>query len=132
MLEGTGAIRASRGHITMPDREKLEHLAGQSSGFAEKEYSNVFVLPINEVGEVDLRYFMNIRYRGRIMPDYEGDELPVEEAVRDHALAIARDLVFGTRMDTVRSWFDCSFEVTDQSGESFSSCRLPRWLVTLI
>ncbi|KRB29790.1 CarD family transcriptional regulator [Mesorhizobium sp. Root695] len=46
MLEGTGAIRAGRGHITMRDREKLEHLAGQSYGFAEKEYSNVFALPI--------------------------------------------------------------------------------------
>jgi hypothetical protein len=65
---------------------------------------------------VDLRYFMNIRYRGRIVPDHEGDELPVEEAVRDHALATARDLVFGARMDAIRSWFDCSFEVTDQSG----------------
>jgi hypothetical protein len=30
----------------MRDREKLEHLAGQSYGFAEKEYSNVFALPI--------------------------------------------------------------------------------------
>jgi hypothetical protein len=42
------------------------------------------------------------------MPDHEGDELPAEEVVHDHALAIARDLVFGTRMDAIRSWFDCS------------------------
>ena len=27
----------------------------------------------------------------------------------------ARDLVFRTRMDTIRSWFDFSFEVTDES-----------------
>jgi hypothetical protein len=65
---------------------------------------------------VDLRYFMNVRYRGRLIPDYEGDELANEEAVRDHALATAHDLVFRTRMDTIRSWFDCSFEITDESG----------------
>ena len=46
MLEGVGVIRATRGHITMRDREKLEQIAGQSYGFAEKEYSNVFQFPI--------------------------------------------------------------------------------------
>ncbi len=46
MLEGVGAIRATRGHITVRDRQKLEQLAGQSYGFAEKEYSNVFQFPI--------------------------------------------------------------------------------------
>ena len=30
----------------------------------------------------------------------------------------ARDLVFRTRMDTIRSWFDFSFEVTDESGRT--------------
>ena len=64
------------------------------------------------------RYFMNVRYRGRLIPDYEGDELANEEAVRGHALATARDLVFHTRMDSIRSWFDCSFEVTDESGRT--------------
>jgi len=62
------------------------------------------------------RYFMNLRYRGRLIHDYEGDELPNEEAVRAHALATAHDLVLHTRMDTIRSWFDCTFEVTDESG----------------
>lgn len=64
------------------------------------------------------RYFMNVRYRGRLTPDYEGDELPDEEALRPHALATARDLVFHTRMDSIRSWFDCSFEITDESGKT--------------
>lgn len=50
MLEGVGAIRATRGHITLRDREKLEQLAGQSYGFAEKEYSNVFQFPIKRGG----------------------------------------------------------------------------------
>ena len=46
MLEGVGVIRATRGRITVRDRDKLEQIAGQSYGFAEKEYSNVFQFPI--------------------------------------------------------------------------------------
>jgi CRP-like cAMP-binding protein len=46
MLEGVGVIKATRGRITMRDRDKLEQIAGQSYGFAEKEYSNVFQFPI--------------------------------------------------------------------------------------
>jgi CRP-like cAMP-binding protein len=46
MLEGTGVIKAERGRITVRDRDKLEQIAGQSYGFAEKEYSNVFQFPI--------------------------------------------------------------------------------------
>jgi CRP-like cAMP-binding protein len=49
-LEGTGAIRATRGHITVRDRQKLEQIAGQSYGFAEQEYSNVFQFPIRRGG----------------------------------------------------------------------------------
>ena len=65
---------------------------------------------------MDLRYFMNIRYRGRLIVDPEGDELANQKALHGHALATARDLVFRTRMHTIRSWFDCSFEVADESG----------------
>jgi len=46
MLEGVGAIRATRGRIMMRDRGKLEQIAGHSYGFAEKEYTNVFQFPI--------------------------------------------------------------------------------------
>jgi CRP-like cAMP-binding protein len=46
MLESVGAIRATRGLVTMRDRDKLQQLAGQAYGFAEKEYSNVFQFPI--------------------------------------------------------------------------------------
>ena len=46
MLEGVGVIKATRGRITVRDRDKLEQIAGQSYGFAEKEYSNVFQFPI--------------------------------------------------------------------------------------
>ncbi len=62
------------------------------------------------------RYFLNVRYRSRLIPDREGDELPNEEALRLHVLKTAHDLVFRTRMDAIRDWFDCSFEVTDESG----------------
>ena len=65
---------------------------------------------------VDLRYFMNMRYRGRLIPDYEGDELPNEEARARACARHSQRSVFRTRMDTIRSWFDCTFEVTDQSG----------------
>jgi len=66
----------------------------------------------------DLHYFMNVRYPGRLIPDQEGDELDNEEALRGHALATARDLVFRTRMDWIRDWFDCSFEITDESNRT--------------
>ncbi len=69
-------------------------------------------------GDVTSRYFLNVRYRGRLIPDHEGDELGSEEAVRGHALENARDLVFRTRMDSIRSWFDCSFEITNESGRT--------------
>jgi len=51
MLEGTGVIKAERGRITVRDRDKLEQIAGQSYGFAEKEYSNVFQFPIRRNGK---------------------------------------------------------------------------------
>jgi hypothetical protein len=65
-----------------------------------------------------LRYFLNVRYRGRLVPDYEGDELADEKALHEHALATAHDLVFHTRMDWIRDWFDCTFEVTNESGRT--------------
>src|SRR4051794_27859004 len=74
--------------------------------------------PSSESGDLGSRYFMNVRYRGRLIPDQEGDELENSEALHVHALAIASDLVFRTRMDTIRSWFDCSFEVTDDSSKT--------------
>ena len=46
MLEGVGVIKATRGRIKVRNRERLEQIAGNSYGFAEKEYSNVFQFPI--------------------------------------------------------------------------------------
>jgi CRP-like cAMP-binding protein len=38
VIEGEGAIKATRGHITLRDRAKLEELAAGSYGVPEKEY----------------------------------------------------------------------------------------------
>ncbi|MER9375975.1 Crp/Fnr family transcriptional regulator [Mesorhizobium sp. M0491] len=46
MLEGVGAIKNTRGQILLKDRAKLESIAGQAYGYAEREYSNVFQFPI--------------------------------------------------------------------------------------
>src|SRR4051812_20049181 len=63
-----------------------------------------------------VRYFMNLRYRGRLFADEEGDELAHAHAVQKHALDTAQDLITHARMDSIRNWFDCSFEVTNESG----------------
>jgi CRP-like cAMP-binding protein len=45
-LEGNSLIRATRGRITIRDREGLEALAGDAYGLAEREYTNVLQFPI--------------------------------------------------------------------------------------
>jgi hypothetical protein len=65
------------------------------------------------------RFYFNVRHRPGpegLARDLEGDELPDSAAARDHALAVARDLIARTRVDGVRNWFDCSFEITDEDG----------------
>ncbi len=62
------------------------------------------------------RYFMNLRHRDRLYEDHEGDELPDDDAVQAHAIATARDLIATGRLTTIRNWFDCTFEITDESG----------------
>jgi hypothetical protein len=36
--------------------------------------------------------------------------------VQGHALETARDLIARTRTDSIRNWFDCSFQMTDEAG----------------
>lgn len=48
-LEGTGAIRASRGLVTVRNRERLEEIAGPSYGGAEAEYSRL-IAPFGKSG----------------------------------------------------------------------------------
>ena len=66
------------------------------------------------------RYFFNLRYgreSGKLAVDPEGDELADDEAARQHALQIARDLVAGPRSFAVRDWFVCSFEIEDEKAQ---------------
>jgi hypothetical protein len=60
---------------------------------------------------------MNLRYRGHLYRDEEGDELEGAANLHAHALSTASDLIRSTRSMVIRNWFDCSFEVTDESGQ---------------
>ena len=62
------------------------------------------------------RYFMSLRYRGRLFADEEGDELHDDEAARAHAATMARDLINNGRLTVIRNWLDCILEITDESG----------------
>jgi CRP-like cAMP-binding protein len=50
LLEGIGAIKATRGNIRILDRKKLEEVAGGSYGVAEKEYERLIGLPLRTRG----------------------------------------------------------------------------------
>ena len=63
------------------------------------------------------RLTMTMRDRGRLFVDPEGDDLASADAVQGHALEIARDLITRARMDSIRNWFECSFEVTNEAGQ---------------
>ena len=63
------------------------------------------------------RYYLNLRYgRNKLAEDPEGDELAEGLDVREHARHVARDLIARTRSHSVRDWFACAFEITDESG----------------
>lgn len=65
------------------------------------------------------RYFFHLRHGPGpegLAVDPEGDVLPGPDAARVHALAVARDLIARARLDAVRDWFTCTFEVTDEDG----------------
>ncbi len=66
------------------------------------------------------RYFLHLRYRDGtdgLAVDEEGDELPDSGMLREHVEATARDLMRNTRLDAIRNWRDCTFEVTDEAGQ---------------
>ncbi len=66
------------------------------------------------------RYFLHLRYRDGtdgLAVDEEGDELPDSGMLREHVEATARDLIRHTRLDAIRNWRDCTFEVTDEAGQ---------------
>ena len=66
------------------------------------------------------RYFLHLRYRDG--PDglavaQEGDEVPALSLLRGYVEAMARDLMQKARLDAIRNWQDCTFEVTDETGQ---------------
>ncbi len=65
------------------------------------------------------RYHLNLRRRpgpSGLVPDPDGDEIASADLIREHALRTARDLVRNARLECIRNWYDCSFEVTDERG----------------
>jgi hypothetical protein len=67
------------------------------------------------------RYFLHPRYHtrdGGLAIDEEGGEVPAPRALREHVEATARDLMRNARLDTIRDWRACTFEVTDETGQS--------------
>ena len=48
--------------------------------------------------------------------DEEGDEVPEPSGLRAHVEATARDLTRKARLDAIRNWHNCTFEVTDEAG----------------
>jgi hypothetical protein len=65
------------------------------------------------------RYFLHLRYpssENGFAHDDEGDEIPDPDALRQHVLDTARDLMTGARLKAISDWLQCSFEVTDEAG----------------
>ncbi len=65
------------------------------------------------------RYFFHLRHGpgpDGLAMDPEGDALAGPDEARAHALTVARDLIARVRLDAVRDWFACTFEVTDADG----------------
>ena len=66
------------------------------------------------------RYFFHIRHRpglADLTVDPEGDDLPDVNAAREHVLSHARNMIARTRIDIVRDWMVCSFEIMDEAGQ---------------
>ncbi len=66
------------------------------------------------------RYFLHLRFRDGtdgLAVDEEGDELPERGMLRAHVEATARDLMRNTRLGAIPNWLDCTFEVTDETGQ---------------
>jgi len=65
------------------------------------------------------RYFLHLRYpapEDGFARDDEGDELPDPDALRQHVMDTARDLMRSARLKAIPDWLRCSFEVTDEAG----------------
>ena len=66
------------------------------------------------------RYFLHLRFRDGpdgLAVDEEGDEVPALSLLRGYVEATARDLMRIARLDAIRNWHDCTFEVIDETGQ---------------
>jgi hypothetical protein len=66
------------------------------------------------------RYFLHLRFRDGpdgLAVDEEGDEVRELSGLRGHVEATARDLTRKARLEAIRHWHDCTFEVTDEAGQ---------------
>ena len=65
------------------------------------------------------RYFFNLSFGQRTVPDEEGVELPNRMAARDEALAVVRDLANPEHSGCSRRWASWFLEVADETGGFF-------------
>ena len=68
------------------------------------------------------RYFFNLTFGKRILPDDEGVELPSRSAARNEALAVIRDLSKSEVGGNPRRWASWFLQVVDDGGQFL---RLP-------
>ena len=65
------------------------------------------------------RYFLHLKYpspENGFARDEEGDDLEDADALRQHVVDTAHDLMKGARLKVIPNWLRCSFEVTDEAG----------------
>src|SRR5262245_65724672 len=68
------------------------------------------------------RYFFNLSFGQRVVPDEEGVELPNRSAARNEALAVIRDLANPKIGGGSRRWASWFLELADDRGRFF---RMP-------
>ena len=65
------------------------------------------------------RYFFNLSFGQRTLPDEDGVELPNRMAAHDEALAVVRDLANPEHSGHSRRWASWFLEVADETGGFF-------------
>jgi hypothetical protein len=67
------------------------------------------------------RFFLHLRYRDGtdgLAVDEEGDDLPDADDLHRHVEQTARDLMQHARLTAIPDWRACTFEVTDEAGQT--------------
>ena len=65
------------------------------------------------------RYFFNVRHRpgpAGLARDPEGEELADANAAREYALSEARAMIARDRLEMIRDWMVCTFEITEEAS----------------